>query len=675
MSAVAMTSAEVVSLFPDAKSSGRGTWTARCRAHEDRHPSLSIRAARGKTLVKCMAGCSVEAVVDAVGLSVADLFEDDTAARRHVVAEYDYTDERGTLLYQVVRYEPKDFRARRPAGSGRWIWNLEGVEPVLFHLKALAGKQAIVIVEGEKDVLTAERWGYVATCNHGGAGKWKDSHTEQLRRAGCQRVMIIPDSDARGYAHAETVARACLSAGLRVAVVPLDTGKDLTAYVSAGKRPDDLAALLASSPDFDIAALNTMIHANDIDDRNDRTSATDRDWSYRSYMSYRSGGAPTLDSAALVGLPGELIRIIAPHTEGDPAALLVMTLVMAGSAIGRGPGFAVGADVHRTNLFAIVVGPTSSGRKGTSLSEVRRVMANADPDWTRDCMTAGLSSGEGLIHGVRDPVEVEEPVRDGRRVVGYQTVVRDHGVSDKRSFVTEAEFSSVLRAARRDGCTLSGTVRQAWDSGSLRVMTKSSPERATNAHISIVGHITPEELVREMSGTDLANGFANRFLFAWSQRKHLLPLGGQVDPMALSGLSSAFGNAFARARTVDLLTWDAAAQIRWMSVYESLSTDRPGLAGAVTARGPSQVIRMALIYALLDQSPMIALEHLNAALAVWSYCEATAVMVFGQRVGHVLGDYLLSLIRETPGGITRTMIRDALGRNKSAARLMVPWTC
>lgn len=404
-------------------------------------------------------------------------------------------------------------------------------------------------------------------------------------------------------------------------------------------------------------------------DRSEKSDQSPPANDLRSHISLTSpsGGWPELAPPAFVGLPGELVRIVSPHTEADPAALLVVTLAMAGSAIGRGPAFTVGADSHHTNLFTVLVGPTGTGRKGTAHAEVRRALAEADPDWARDCMTNGLSSGEGLIHAVRDALEVQEPIKEKGRVVDYQVVVKDPGVSDKRLFVTEAEFASVLRVGRRDGSTLSPTLRQAWDTGDLRVMTKQSPERATGAHISIVGHITPEELVREMSGTDLANGLANRFLFVASRRARVLPFGGQVDPMALAGLTRSFERALAKARTCGVVTWDQAAAARWGQVFEALTSERPGLAGAVVARGAPQVIRLAMIYALLDERCTIGRLHLEAALAVWDYCVETATLVFGTRVGDRLADYLLTFFRESgEAGVTRTEIRDALGRHKAA---------
>src|SRR5262249_5987209 len=152
---------------------------------------------------------------------------------------------------------------------------------------------------------------------------------------------------------------------------------------------------------------------------------------------------------------------------------------------------------HGTNLFAVCVGETSKGRKGTAWQHVQRLFERADQLWLKDCGVDGLSSGEGLIWAVRDAVEEERPIKErGHHTGQYETVVTDRGIDDKRVLVVEREFANVLKVMAREGNTLSPVLRSAWDSGNLRILTKNSPARATDAHISIVGHITRQELRR-----------------------------------------------------------------------------------------------------------------------------------------------------------------------------------
>lgn len=132
------------------------------------------------------------------------------------------------------------------------------------------------------------------------------------------------------------------------------------------------------------------------------------------------------------------------------------------------------------------MGDSSRGRKGTSLGQTLTLWPADDP-WRSRCIANGLSSGEGLKWAVRDPVEVLEPVKEKGKILGYQSVIKDHGVEDKRLLVVESEFAQTLKVAKREGNTLSPVIRQAWDTGTLRTLTRNDPTVATDAHISILG--------------------------------------------------------------------------------------------------------------------------------------------------------------------------------------------
>src|SRR5208337_4715401 len=143
---------------------------------------------------------------------------------------------------------------------------------------------------------------------------------------------------------------------------------------------------------------------------------------------------------------------------------------------------------------------------------------------------SGLSSGEGLIHHIRDPIEKTVPIREkGRHTGEYETVIEDQGVSDKRVGIFEPEFSRVLKAASRDGSVLSEILRLAWDSHDLRVITKTCAEVATDPHVSLIAHITAAELRDTFATVEFSNGAGNRYLWALSQRSKLLPLDNSID--------------------------------------------------------------------------------------------------------------------------------------------------
>lgn len=373
---------------------------------------------------------------------------------------------------------------------------------------------------------------------------------------------------------------------------------------------------------------------------------------------------------AFHGLAGEFVRLIEPHTEADPVALLVQFLVEAGNLIGRGPHFMAEADQHHLNLFTVLVGQTAKGRKGTSAGQVRRVMRAVDETWTTQRVQAGLSSGEGLIWAVRDPIKKTEAVREKGKPTGeYREVIADLGVEDKRLLTLEAEFASVLRVLGRDGNTLSAIIRQAWDTGDLRIMTKNSPATATGAHISIIGHITQDELRRYLDSTETGNGFANRFLWVCVRRSKFLPEGGQAHTLDFAPLVKRLEEAVELGRTVKKIMRDNEARTIWCHVYPELSEGKPGLLGAVTSRAEAQVMRLACLYALLDLSDIIRKEHLLAALALWGYVEASAKYIFGDAVGDPVADEILRVLRAAPDGKTRTAIRDLFQRNKSGKEI------
>jgi len=212
-----------------------------------------------------------------------------------------------------------------------------------------------------------------------------------------------------------------------------------------------------------------------------------------------------LSARAYHGIFGELVNAIAPQTEADPAALLMQLLSMFGNNIGRSAHWRAEADIHYLNLYTVLVGATAKGRKGTAGGRIKQVYDLVDPEWSARCCVSGLSSGEGLIWVIRDPIEKQVPIKiKGRSTGEYETVIEDHGVEDKRLHVVESEFASTLRVLGRDGNTLSALIRLAWDGQILRAMTKNAPAMATGPHISLIGHITKDELRRDLDRIEAA---------------------------------------------------------------------------------------------------------------------------------------------------------------------------
>jgi len=256
---------ELLGRLEGVRAAGQGRWQARCPAHEDHRPSLSVAKGDKGIIIHCHAGCTPEAVCGALGISTASLFSDsgrvaeasdfgmrEDGKRDACPTLYDYCDEAGRLLYQVVRYEPKGFSQRQPDGRGGWITNMQGVRRVLYRLPELAASQPdepVFIVEGEKDVESLRQLGLVATTNPGGAGKWqglcKDASFQKPLTS--RRVAILGDNDEPGRRNVRMIAEHLANAAAQVRIVSLPEGfKDISDYIEArdSADSDDLRKLI-----------------------------------------------------------------------------------------------------------------------------------------------------------------------------------------------------------------------------------------------------------------------------------------------------------------------------------------------------------------------------------------------------------------------------------------------
>jgi len=217
-----MTAAEIARHLHGRKSGA--TWMVSCPARDDRNPSLGLRDADGKVLVHCYAGCKQGDVIAA--LRARGLWHDEAPSQhRRIVAEYTYTDESGSLLYQVVRTDPKGFFQRRPDGRGGWI-NRKSPRQVLYRLREVLESPIVFVCEGEKDVETLRDHGFSATTNAGGAkAPWLAQYTEALRG---REVILVPDRDPPGRERVARIARALVGKVARLIILELEGAKDIT---------------------------------------------------------------------------------------------------------------------------------------------------------------------------------------------------------------------------------------------------------------------------------------------------------------------------------------------------------------------------------------------------------------------------------------------------------------
>jgi hypothetical protein len=338
--------------------------------------------------------------------------------------------------------------------------------------------------------------------------------------------------------------------------------------------------------------------------------------------------APVLSNDALYGFAGEVVGTLLPHTEASAASLLFHFLTFYGNIIGRHAWMQGGNDQHFTNLYYCACGLTSIARKGTAKSAVWSLYDRVEPDnWTHKCILGALSSGEGLIAAVAD---------------------KEHEATDKRLMVILTELGGPLKILKRDGNTLSAVLRQFWESGDADIPTKRDPLHVRGAHMSLIAHITTDELRRLLDDLELGNGLANRILWGYSERSKYLPYGGKVDREKLLDLVIGLQQRINYGERAEEMQWDDGARPLWEERYRGLSEPGPGLQGAIVSRAAPQVLRMAMIHALLDQSQFVNKSHLKAALAAWDYCEATVKFVWGDTLGDPIADTILEALRKAP---------------------------
>jgi len=356
------------------------------------------------------------------------------------------------------------------------------------------------------------------------------------------------------------------------------------------------------------------------------------------------------DPAVWRGMAGAIAETIAPHTEADPLAVLAQLLVGAGAIVGRGAWMAVEATRHHPGEFVVLVGDSAKARKGSSWDHVERVLHRADPSFASRVRT-GLSTGEGLIWAARDPQG------------------SDPGTPDPRLLVVEPEFVTVLKATGRDVNTLSPVLRAAWDGRPLALLTRTAPARATAAHISVIGHITRAELSHHTSAIEAANGFLNRFCFIACRRHRLLPEGGDPDPLAGTRLERRLGAHLAGARRAGQVTLDPAARLEWHDAYARLSEATEDLVGSLCARAEAHVLRLAMLFSLVDGDTVIRCAHLRAALALWDYAARSAAWALRTTTADPVAEQIHDALSTTPEGLTRTELRDLFGRNLPGGRI------
>lgn len=361
----------------------------------------------------------------------------------------------------------------------------------------------------------------------------------------------------------------------------------------------------------------------------------------------RSDKVPPVDPAVWHGPAGTYVRAIADLTESDPLAVLVQVLAWTGCRMGRSVWIQHGTTRHYPLIWPLLVGRTSTGRKGNSSQDSLSALSALTALPRR---RSGLSSGEGLV-------EAFMTSKGGD----------DDTPPDPRLLVVESEWEAVLARCRREGNTLSATLRDAWDGQPLSTMNAGGASRQVDHHsLSVVGHITPQALRTGMTGEDLSNGFLNRFLLIAVHRPHLVPWPGEVGTAAAEALAAVVERASATTTGPFTLTAQAKdAYVKWYRQHSEEVEDLPERVSMAVARASANLLRSALIYAILDGTDhSVTWEHIAAAKALIGNAADSARLLLDVGKAGVDGK-ILNALRER-GPLSRTELRDLFNRHIEA---------
>ena len=375
---------------------------------------------------------------------------------------------------------------------------------------------------------------------------------------------------------------------------------------------------------------------------------------------------PTFDRSKYYGIAGEIALLASADSEADPMAVYVSFLTAAAAMLGRNKYIQVGESNHYARLFSSLVGASSRARKGTSFKPVERIIRKTETVYFNRSTThlfdslainsGGLSSAEGLIFEVRD--EAEQTNSKG--------IPLHDAVDDKRLLVVEEELGSVFKVCQREGNTLSPVLRKCWDGGDLAPMTKNNRLKATDPHINAIGHITQYELKHLMSDSDIHNGLSNRFLWVCVRRTQKLAYPKPMDESKVYALAIRLSDALVKAETKGIVELTTAARQFWDVQYHIVSTDKPGVLGSITSRSEAYVLRLALLFCLLEGLNEIERQHIQAGIDLIEFCNKSVEFIFSTPADSEAGtdaDKLLTALNAKP--MTQTEISQLFNRHKS----------
>jgi Protein of unknown function (DUF3987) len=466
----------------------------------------------------------------------------------------------------------------------------------------IRGTYDLFIAEGETDTHVLASWGFAAIGISGSQG-WLPEFADLPIVENAKRVFAVEQQDEAGKTFSAKILKALPKAFI---LKPPDGVKDFGELHLKYLNYDENEVELFGHPFFNF--LNIGIQAAVME------RAT------RQPKQARPQPLP-MREAAFYGLAGKVVSLLEPRLETDRASILTNFLGCAGVLFQHSAHFKVVADTHYPVDFYLTVGKTATARKGTTTNAIVEIFERVQEGFKKRIMT-GLSTGQGLIQALIKPTpEGEEDANIIPEPIAESVVVEI------------SEFQELLAVMRREENTLSAVMRDAWDGRPLAVLTRKQPLKVDNVSLATIAHITRRELLDKLTATERANGFANRFMFFWTERSKLLPRGdisgvnyNEVVAELRAALQAAQDRAAKGQRAIKR---DDDANQLWDASYAGLTLRDDSMIDALLSRAEAHVVRLSLLYALLDGSAEIRKVHLQAALAVWDYCEESVRYIFG----------------------------------------------
>lgn len=630
------TMADVRAAFPQGQMVGKN-WVTRCilPGHEDKNPSLAITVDHDKLLVVCTCDRSDE-LFEAVSERLNDgspsvvpieksreekkskpserpdwhgITLEEYCTRRHLlpgtltrffdvrqiskrgkpVLAFPYHNEDGTLRVTKIRLSDSSHDTyTEPSGVDMLPFGLRN--PIVCYSK----KEDLYITEGETDCLTLAGFGYPAIAVSGAKG-WKPEFAMLAAIENANQVFIAEQQDDAGRALTEKILRDVPDA---MVIRPLHGVKDfnemwLRCIEQGGQQFGETYFLQSMAAAAQTARLDRALRKPKHD----------------------AARPKAMREEAFHGLAGKIVRLLEPYLEVDKAAILANVLACTGVLFERNSYFKVASDSHYPIDYFLIVGDTAKARKGTTTNAALEMADRVSPKF-KSRVLYSLSTGEGLINAVSNKSEEQQEVASAK----YPA-----------AFVNLGELAGLLAVMERDNNTLSSVLRDAWDGKPMQVNTRHLRLCVENVSLGIIANVTRSDLVK-VKAVDIGNGFINRFMFIWSERGKLLPEGANIDALFKSEawllVAKELREAIDASEKLGEVVRTKETEQMWKPMYFDFNKGGDSVVDKLVARNDAHTLRLSLLYALLDKSPVIMPEHLKAASAVWDYSERSLRYIF-----------------------------------------------